>query len=428
MPPSTPLPSRFTRRRLLAAGAALAAGGCAPAAPGQPTLTVAAFPLLDKLIEESRPQWQRRHPDVALQVVSRQWMDHHTAMTTALSTASHLPDVMALEVSFLGRFAEGGGLDDLAQPAFGIGALKDRWVPGAYDQGRNSRGQMVGAPADMGPGTMFYRADVLDRAKVDPARLSASWDSYLDAGQEILARTGARLVGHASEVKDIVARTGLQSGEGLYFDAAQRPQVAGPRMRRGFEMAHRTRRAGLDARQITWTNEWVESLRRGRVATALSGAWLSGQLSGWLAPETAGLWRSAPLPEGALVGYGGSFYAIPRKSDPARKALAWDFVQMMTLDPEVQLHAFKQYDNFPTLLATHDDPFFDEPLPFLGGQRARRQWRTTARQLPAVRMHKQNAFADEVIGAELDKVLLQGKDVASALADASRLIERRATR
>ena len=92
------------------------------------------------------------------------------------------------------------------------------------------------------------------------------------------------------------------------------------------------------------------------------------------------------------------------------------------------MHAFKKYDAFPTLLATHDDPFFDEPLPFLGGQRARRQWRETAQRLPAVRMHKQHAFGDEVIGAELDKVLVQGKDIAAALADSARLLARRADR
>ncbi|MBQ0943599.1 extracellular solute-binding protein [Ideonella sp. 4Y16] len=391
-------------------------------------LSVAAFPLLDKLIEGMAPRWRERHPGVALEVISRQWMDHHTAMTTALSTASHLPDVMALEIGFVGRFGQGSGLEDLRQPPFNIEADAPRWIRGAYEQGRNRRGELVAAPADVGPGTMFYRADVLDKAGVDPARLSASWDSYLDAGRQIQARTGARLVGHALELKDIVARTGIAPGDGLYYGADNHPQVTSARFVRGFTLARQVRQERLDGRYMIWTNEWVEALRRGRVATALSGAWMAGQLSGWLAPETAGLWRAAPLPEGALIGYGGSSYAIPRRSDPATKALAWDFIRMMTLDPAVQLLAFKQFDAFPTLLATLDDPFFDEPLPFLGGQRARRQWRDTARRLPAVPVHKQNAFAEEVVGGELDKVMDHGKDITQALQDAARLLERRANR
>ena len=43
-------------------------------------------------------------------------------------------------------------------------------------------------------------------------------------------------------------------------------------------------------------------------------------------------------------------------------------------------------------------------------------------------VHKQDAFADEVINTELDKVLDRGKDITEALADAQRLLQRRALR
>jgi multiple sugar transport system substrate-binding protein len=65
---------------------------------------------------------------------------------------------------------------------------------------------------------------------------------------------------------------------------------------------------------------------------------------------------------------------------------------------------------------------------FLGGQPARRLWREAARRITATQVHKQNNFADEVIGTELDNVLDNGKDIAAALADARRLLERRAHR
>jgi multiple sugar transport system substrate-binding protein len=43
-------------------------------------------------------------------------------------------------------------------------------------------------------------------------------------------------------------------------------------------------------------------------------------------------------------------------------------------------------------------------------------------------VHKQANFADEVVGTELDNVLDRGKPIATALADAARLLERRAFR
>ena len=160
----------------------------------------------------------------------------------------------------------------------------------------------------------------------------------------------------------------------------------------------------------------------------MTGAWLAGHLNTWLAPSTRGLWRAAQLPEGAWAAYGGTFFAIPRGAPAAQKLLAWDFIQLMTLEREVQIGAFKAQDAFPALLAAHDDPFFEQPIAFLGGQKARLIWREASRHISAVAVHKQDAFADEVINTELDKVLDQGKDVRVALADARSLLERRAHR
>jgi multiple sugar transport system substrate-binding protein len=72
--------------------------------------------------------------------------------------------------------------------------------------------------------------------------------------------------------------------------------------------------------------------------------------------------------------------------------------------------------------------FFNLPIDFLGGQKARVGGRYDARRSAAVEVHKQDAFADEVINTELDKVLDRGKDIASALADAERLLRQRAHR
>ena len=94
----------------------------------------------------------------------------------------------------------------------------------------------------------------------------------------------------------------------------------------------------------------------------------------------------------------------------------------------MQLAAFKSQDAFPSLLETFDDPFFEQPITFLGGQPARVGWRAAARRITAVEVHKQDAFASEVIDTELDKVLDRGKDIPTALADAQRLLQQRARR
>jgi multiple sugar transport system substrate-binding protein len=419
-----------TRRRLLAATGCLLSLShttALRAAASPVTLTVAAFPALDEIVKAALPRFKELQPEINVKVVSRQFIDHHAAMTTALSTSSQLPDVMALEVGYVGRFAQGGGLEDLSAAPYEAQRHRAAWVPYAVDQGSDG-GRIVAVPGDIGPGTLLYRADTLQRAGLKESDLTASWDTYVEAGRQLKSRANAYLVAHARDLKDIVIRTGLAGGEGLYFDRDSRVLVDSPRFARAFELAQQVRKAGLDARVNAWSNEWTTAFRRGTLATQMSGAWLAGHLSNWLAPDTRGLWRAAPLPGGVTAAYGGSFLAIPRRADPARKAAAWELIRLLTLDRSRQLAAFKAQDAFPALVSAHDDPFFAEPLPFLGGQAARQLWRDAARRITAVPVHRQDAFAEEVVNTELDKVLDQGKAVAAALADARRQLERRARR
>jgi len=419
------MPCQYTRRAVLAG--AFSASFLARATP-RTVLTVAAFPLVDEIAKAALPQWQKIHPNVDVQIVSRQYADHHTAMTTALSTSVLLPDVMALESSYVGRFAQGGGLQDLAREPYAMGQFRGRMVPYAYDQAISRTGAVVAMPTDIGPGVMLYRKDICERAGVSEQDLIGSWDSYVAAGRRIKGTTGAYLIAHVQQIKDILIRTDLKPGEGLYFDQNSNVLVRSERFVRAFEVARQARSLKLDARVAAWSNEWAEGFKRGSLATELSGAWLVGQLSNWIAPQTAGLWRAAQLPQGAHVAYGGAFYAIPRLSAPERKALAWEFIQFMTLDRDRQAAAFKKFDAFPALLASHNDAFFEEPVAFLGGQKARLLWRDAARKIEATPVHKQNNFADEVVGTELDNVLDRGKSIRAALDDAQRLLERRARR
>jgi len=395
-------------------------------ASAQQTLTVAAYPAVDEIAKSAIPAWKKKHPDVEIKVISRAFADHHTAMTTALSTKSNLPDVMVVEYGFVARFAEGGGLEDLGAAPYNLKSQQARFVPYAFRQGTTNAGSVVAAPSDIGPGTLLYRDDLLKKAGVKESELTESWESFVASGVKIKATTGAYLVAHARDVKDIVIRSDIKAGEGLYIDNKGKVLVDTPRFVRAFELAKKVREQKLDGKIGAWSNEWSEGFKRGTIATQLSGAWLAGHLNNWLAPNTKGLWRAAQLPEKAYGSWGGSFYTIPKVAK--NKALAWEFIQLMTLNPEMQLSAFKTQDAFPALVDVHKDAFFDQPIEFLGGQKARLLWRDAANKITAVDVHKLDPIAEEIINTEMDKVLDQGKDVKTALADAKALLERRVAR
>lgn len=397
---------------------------------GQEVLTIAAYPAVDSIAKAALPEWQKKYPKVDVKVVSRAYADHHTAMTTILSAGKSAstapPDVMVIEFNYVARFASGGGLEDLGAEPYKLKEKSGQLVSFAVQQGLSAQGQMIAIPTDIGPGTLLYRQDLLAKAGLKESDLTQSWDSYVQSGVILKKATGAYLVAHARDVKDLIIRVNTKTGEGIYFDTTGKVLVDSERFVKAFELAKRIRENKLDGKIATWSNEWAEGFRRGQIATQMSGAWLAGHLSNWLAPDTKGLWRAAQLPGKSWASWGGSFYAIPKGAK--NKALAWEFIQMMTLNPAVQLSAFKSQDAFPALLSLHDDAFFEQPIAFLGGQKARLLWRESAKRIQATPVHKLDPIADEVINTELDKVLDQGKDIRVALKDAAKLLERRARR
>jgi multiple sugar transport system substrate-binding protein len=390
------------------------------------TLTVSAFPSVDKVIKAAIPLWKKQHPEVEIKLVGREYADHHNAMIMALASGGNQADVMALEMGLLGRFAEGGGLEDLAKAPYAARQYSSRFVGYAMALGGNSRQEVVALPGDIGPGTLFYRTDLLQKAHLGEADMLKSWEAYIDCGKKIKASSGAYLLSHARDLNDIMIRSNLKDGEGIFFDKDNKVLVETPRFVNAFRLAKAVREAKLDARINAWSNEWVESFKRGTVATQMMGAWLGGHLANHLAPAGSGLWRVANLPGGAYASWGGTFYAIPKKAK--HKAMAWQFIQFMTLNKDNQLAAFKNEDAFPALLAAQDDAFFEQPLEFFGGQKVRLLWREAARHTRAIDVNQYDAVAGEIINSELDKVLDGGKDIGQALQDARVMIEKRARR
>jgi multiple sugar transport system substrate-binding protein len=390
------------------------------------TLTIAAFPDLDRSAKIAIATWSAVHPDVEVRLTTRAFADHHTAMTTAIATGANLPDVMAVDMDYLGKFAQTRGLEDLEAPPYDARAVAPLLAHAGLGPALGVGGKLRALPADIGPGALFYRADLLARAGLAEDDLTHDWASYIAAGVKLKRATGIYLLASAIDLKDILIRSGLSDGQGVFFDDAGHSEVESLRFVQAFTLARAARRAGIDARVAAWSSEWSEGFRRGRVATQMMGSWLGGHLKNWIAPAQSGLWRSAPLPGGTAASWGGSYWAIPVRAE--HKALAWDFIRTLCLDRAQQLEAFRRLDAFPALLAAQQDDYLAQPIAYLGGQTARLQWRAASERVPALHVDRYDQVANDIVNAELDQVLEHDKSIPQALADARAAIERRARR
>jgi len=405
---------------------ALALGLSAAAMAQNLTISVASFPDLDRGIKLAIPLYKKLHPNVEIKLTSLAYADHHTAMTTALATGANLPDVMAVDMGFIGKFAESGGMEDLAKAPYNALQYRDKVARFTYPLAMSGQGVMVGMPVDIGPGALFYRKDLLDKAGVSEADLTRSWESYVESGKKLKAATGAWLLASAVDIKDIYIRSDLKDGEGVYFDKSGKPTIDNARFRKAFELAKAARDAGIDGKIGAWSNEWSEGFKRDKIASQMMGAWLAGHLNNWLAPESKGKWRSAQLPGGAFGSWGGSFYGVPKKAQ--NKAAAWDFIKFLTTTKEMQIEAFRGFDAFPSLIEAQNDAFIDQPIEYLGGQKARQLWKVAAGKISAMDVDKFDPVAAEVVNAELENVLEKNKDIKAALADAQAAVAKRVRR
>ncbi|GAL35212.1 ABC-type sugar transport system periplasmic component [Vibrio maritimus] len=165
-------------------------------------------------------------------------------------------------------------------------------------------------------------------------------------------------------------------------------------------------------------------MNKGTFAVQFSGAWLAGFLESWIAPTTGGKWGSADLPAGNYGSWGGTLLAIPAQSK--NKEAAYKLMEFLAKNETPVLYEFKENAAFPGLVKTYDEPMFDEPMPFLGGEKARRQWATIAQNIKPITPYKADNIARAVILEQaLPAVVEDGKDVEEALRDAEKLIKRR---
>jgi multiple sugar transport system substrate-binding protein len=392
-------------------------------ARAETVLTVAAFSSLDESTKAGAPIYEKKHPGIKIKLVSLAYGDHHNAMITALASGTNLPDVMGVEIGYIGRFAESNGLEDLGAPPYNGKPMLEKVIKFTRSQASSGTGMLAAMPTDIGPGTLFYRKDILDKAGVTEAELTKTWESYIEAGKKIKAATGAYLLSNAVDIKDIYIRSNLKDGDGKFFDKAGKVLVNSPRFKKAFELAKAARVAGVDAKVGTWSNEWAQGFKSGMIATQAIGAWFAGHLNNWIAPDTKGLWRSAQLPNGAFATWGGSFYSIPKAAE--HKKEAWEFVKYMCFDKDQQILALKALDAWPALISVQNDPFIHQPQPFLGGQKARELWKVAAEKAPGIAVNKLDSIAEEIVNAELEQVLEKDKDIDTALADAEKQIQRR---
>jgi multiple sugar transport system substrate-binding protein len=365
-------------------------------------------------------EYAKVNPKIKVKFVNQPFADSHDKLLTSFASGSGAPDVASLEIGRIGSFTAKGGLVDLKAAPFDGGQFEKDMVKYKWTQGSTADGRLIAMPWDIGPAGFWYRTDLFEAAgyPTEPEKVEEligtakhTWDDFFGFAKEFSQKSGGKTALFADAATDIYGAVYRQQGEGYQEGNKILIEEKGTRP---FQLAARARKDGLDANIPWWGADWAAGMKNNAFAGMVIACWEQTFLQREQ-PQTVGKWRVIHAPE-SNYNWGGSFVAIPEQSK--NKEAAWEFVKWACCTAEGQNALFKKSGVFPAYKPAWQDPLYNAPVDFYGGQRAFRLWVEIADNVKAIFRTPNDVQLDDIVGAELTKVLKENKDAVQAAKDA----------
>ncbi len=260
--------------------------------------------------------------------------DYEAKIRPLLATGQNVPDIFVGEAAYVRQFVEAGYWTNLSVDPFN--ADTSGMFPYAAEMGINEDGDVVALTWQTTPGGWFYRRSLAQEyfGTDDPeviGELFADWDSVLEAAQVLYEQSDGRVRMFPGTGETIFR---------IFYSARRTPWVnddnefaIDSQMLDYMRIAKDIREAGYDAKLDDWSGGWFEAMNTapGDAEVFLWG-WPTWGLFFVLNGQTnsVGDWAVAAPPDPFF--WGGTWAGIYR--DSPNKALAWEFIEMLTQDEE----------------------------------------------------------------------------------------------
>jgi ABC-type glycerol-3-phosphate transport system substrate-binding protein len=122
-----------------------------------------------------------KHPDVEVEALDMGPQDLFDKLLIAITSGTGAPDISFITDGQAFKYYPMGVLYPLTRL---IPNWEREFVP-AISYRWGYKGQLMGAPYDMGPFVIFYRKDVFDKLGIDFEKNVTSWDKFLEVGKKV---------------------------------------------------------------------------------------------------------------------------------------------------------------------------------------------------------------------------------------------------
>lgn len=330
--------STGTKAAAIIASAALLMTACssgggsdAPAADGPVELTFWTWaPNVDKVVET----WNAANPDIHVTVNKQDGGDPAiTKLLTAVKAGSGAPDIMQTEYQKIPTLVSADALADISGE---VADLADQFPEGVWNDVTLGSDAVYAVPQDSGPMQFYYRADIFEQLGLS---VPTTWDEYAATAAALQAADPTKYLGTFSAT-DAGWFTGLSQQAGASWwgidGDAWTVAVDDEATLKVADYWGGLVESGVIDNKPMYTPEWNAALNNGTQIGWLSAIWAPGVLEG-NAPDTAGLWKMAPMPQWdaakpATGNWGGSATAVTSQSKhPAEAA---QFIEWLNASQE----------------------------------------------------------------------------------------------
>jgi multiple sugar transport system substrate-binding protein len=363
---------RLTKTIGLAAAALLVLAACgrdddgggeaqpeAPEGPVEGTLDVWAMGTEGENLDVLAEDFMAEFPDVTVDVTAVPWDSAHDRIVNAIA-GGEVPDVSLIGTTWMGEFAELGGLDQTPDTIDGSAFFEGAWDTTEVE------GVSYGVPWYVETRLVYYRTDLAEQGGFNQA--PANWDeltqlaeAQVDAG----ARFGISLQPGGTGSWQTFMPFFWQAG-GEIMDDEGNFTLDSDACVESLTFYDSFFEAGLAPPSMS--DVPVEGqFASGEVGSFVSGPWMIGVVTD--AGADPATWTVAPQPseETGTSFVGGGNLAVFEQSE--NKAAAWAFVEYLTR-PEVQVKWYETVSDLPAVTEAWDDPALsdDELLSTFGQQ------------------------------------------------------------
>ncbi|MYY01765.1 MULTISPECIES: extracellular solute-binding protein [unclassified Streptomyces] len=341
--------------------------GDGPAAAGPASLTYWAWaPGLDK-VADIWNKGEGKKAGITVTVKKQASGDDLVTKIITAAKAHKAPDLVQAEYQALPTLVSNDVLADIAKEA---GDAKGEFAEGVWQQATLGSDALYALPQDSGPLMFYYRQDLFERYGLS---VPTTWDEFAETARALKKKAPDKdLTTFSSNDSGLFAGLAQQAGARWWTTGGDQWKVAidDPATRKVADFWGGLVAEGAIDNQPMYTPAWNKALNTGKQIAWVSAVWAPGTLT-TAAPDTAGKWAMAPLPqwkagESVTGSWGGSSTAVT--NDSKHKAAAAAFAKWLNTDPAALAALVKESGVYPAATAAQTGGALAEPPAYFANQ------------------------------------------------------------